>query len=196
MSSIESDQQPSDFDQQASVSAERTKGRVKWFNNKAGYGFLTVGEGDDVEDVFVHHSALNTKEEQYKYAVEGEYVEFVMTAADSDNHKWQASAVTGLGGGPLLCETRNARRARLDDGDEDDHMAPSNRRGPPRSRGPPHHAGGRPRFNNAGPRWVDEEDNNYEWSLVRRRRVQNSSNRAPVSRHQRRDEEEETELEY
>ena len=143
---------------------------------------------DKEKDVFVHHSALNTKEEQYKYAVEGEYVEFVMTAADSDNHKWQASSVTGLGGGPLLCETRNARRARFNDEDEEDQA--------PRRRGPPR-AGGRPRFNagGGGPRWVDEEDDNFEWTLVRRRRARGSSHRPPVARHQGHDDEDQ-ELEY
>ena len=169
MSDTENNQQP--------VSADRTKGRVKWFNNKAGYGFLTVGEGDDVEDVFVHHSALRTGEEQYKYAVEGEYVEFIMSAADSDNHKWQASDVTGLSGGPLLCETRNARRQHDDGGGGgEDHMrhgsSGRSHRGPPRGGG--HgghggHGGGRPRFSGT-PVWADEEDSNFEWAVVRRRR--------------------------
>ena len=32
-------------------------GRVKWFNNKAGYGFITITDGDRVgTDVFVHHT--------------------------------------------------------------------------------------------------------------------------------------------
>ena len=164
--------------QQQTVSADRTKGRCKWFNNKAGYGFLTVGEGDDVEDVFVHHSALRTGEEQYKYAVEGEYVEFVMSSADSDNHKWQASDVTGLDGGPLLCETRNARRQH-DDGDgasSEDHPRHSSggrsHRGPPRGGhgGGGRGGGGRPRFSGA-PVWTDEEDSNFEWTVVRRRRA-------------------------
>lgn len=186
MSTIDSDQQPT-------ASADRTKGRVKWFNNKAGYGFLTVENGDDVEDVFVHHSALRTSEEQYKYAVEGEYVEFVMSPADSENHKWQASDVTGLDGGPLLCETRNARRQR-DDGDVDaaGHGGGGGRRGPARGRGQRH---GRPRGYNGPMSFSDEADGNYEWTFVRRRRrAGGRDNRGSYNAHQ--DGEQEQELEY
>ena len=52
----------------------RLTGRVKWFNNKAGFGFVTVlsGEKKD-EDVFVHHSGIVVASEQYKYLVQGEY---------------------------------------------------------------------------------------------------------------------------
>ena len=40
------------------------QGRVKWFNNKAGYGFITIIDGQDAADmigtdVFTHHSALS-----------------------------------------------------------------------------------------------------------------------------------------
>ena len=82
-------------------------GRVKWFNNKAGYGFITVVIGDrQGEDIFVHHSGVQVNSEQYKYLVQGEYVEFIVSTSDSNEHKWQATHVTGLKNGPLMCETR------------------------------------------------------------------------------------------
>ena len=79
----------------------RERGYVKWFNNRAGYGFFTASEGvrkDD--DVFVHHTALCTSNEQYKYLVQGEYVEFEWVETDDDSeHQWQAGNVKGVGGG-------------------------------------------------------------------------------------------------
>ena len=45
-----------------------TQGTVKWFNNKAGYGFITVSTGDmNGTDVFVHHSQIVVATQQYKY---------------------------------------------------------------------------------------------------------------------------------
>lgn len=91
----------------------RVQGRVKWFNNKSGYGFITLSESDN-SDVFVHHSALSVGEEQYKYLVQGEYVEFEMSRVSGGSHEWQASNVRGLHGGKLMCETRHdARVARV-----------------------------------------------------------------------------------
>ncbi len=46
--------------------------RVKWFNAKAGYGFATLLEDD--REVFVHHSGIEVKKEQFRYLVEGEYI--------------------------------------------------------------------------------------------------------------------------
>lgn len=46
-------------------------GKVKWFNNSKGYGFITPESGDDV---FVHHSAIQG--EGYKSLEEGQDVEF------------------------------------------------------------------------------------------------------------------------
>ncbi len=49
----------------------RILGKVKWFNNVKGYGF--IGR-DDGPDVFVHYSAL--QQEGYKSLQEGDEVEF------------------------------------------------------------------------------------------------------------------------
>ena len=47
------------------------KGKVKWFSNQKGYGFITPESGSDV---FVHHTA--TKGDGYKTLEEGQEVEF------------------------------------------------------------------------------------------------------------------------
>ena len=47
------------------------KGKVKWFNNAKGYGFI---ENENGEDIFIHYSAILS--EGYKTLVEGQYVEF------------------------------------------------------------------------------------------------------------------------
>ena len=46
-------------------------GKVKWFNNELGYGFI---EYQDLEDIFVHYSAIQTK--GYRTLNEGELVNF------------------------------------------------------------------------------------------------------------------------
>lgn len=93
-------------------SSERFTGRVKWFNNKAGYGFITVTDGcNSGSDIFVHHSTVKVVSEQYKYLVQGEYVEFSLALTDSKEHEYQASDVSGIKGGKLMCETRNDVRS-------------------------------------------------------------------------------------
>jgi CspA family cold shock protein len=88
-------------------SPERLIGRVKWFNNKAGYGFLTVTDGTrSGTDIFVHHSSINVENQQYKYLVQGEYLEFYLNKTTSGPHEWQAIQVSGINGGKLMCETR------------------------------------------------------------------------------------------
>ncbi len=47
------------------------RGRVKWFNNEKGYGFIDYKEN---EDIFVHYSAIN--QDGFKTLTEGQYVEF------------------------------------------------------------------------------------------------------------------------
>jgi len=91
--------------------AQRSTGVVKWFNNKAGYGFLTlIVDGQTPEDIFVHHSEIQVGKDQYKYLVQGEYVEFVLSA-DAGKHKSLATGVRGVNGGRLMCETRNETRS-------------------------------------------------------------------------------------
>jgi len=86
-------------------------GRVKWFNNKSGFGFITVTDGEKSgTDVFVHHSAISVHSEQYRFLVQGEYVEFSLSEANGD-HEFQASGVKGIKGGKLMCETRNENRS-------------------------------------------------------------------------------------
>lgn len=84
-------------------------GCVKWFNNKVGYGFITLSDGSLEQDIFVHHSALNTSDEQYKYLVQGEYVcfELVKSTDPDSKHDFFAGNVSGVNGGKLMCETRN-----------------------------------------------------------------------------------------
>ncbi len=91
----------------SATQSEHLTGRVKWFNNKAGYGFITVTDGSrSGSDIFVHHSAVNVENQQYKYLVQGEYVEFDLVKTESQTHEWQAAKVVGIKGGKLMCETR------------------------------------------------------------------------------------------
>ena len=46
-------------------------GRVKWFNDQKGYGFITTDSG---EDVFIHYSAIEGV--GFKSLDEGQEVEF------------------------------------------------------------------------------------------------------------------------
>jgi cold shock protein len=95
-----------------SDASEHLTGRVKWFNNKAGYGFITVTDGPrSGSDIFVHHSVVNVENQQYKYLVQGEYVEFDLVRTQSEKHEWQAASVCGIKGGKLMCETRHELKA-------------------------------------------------------------------------------------
>ena len=54
-------------------------GKVKWFNNDKGYGFI---EYENMEDIFVHYSTILS--EGYKTLVEGQYVKFDL----ANSHKY------------------------------------------------------------------------------------------------------------
>jgi CspA family cold shock protein len=52
----------------------KTTGKVKWFNNAKGYGFI---EKPGEQDIFVHYSAISG--DGYKTLVQGQEVEFEVT---------------------------------------------------------------------------------------------------------------------
>ncbi len=51
----------------------RERGKVKWFNNTKGFGFIEREQGDDI---FVHYSAI--KCEGYRTLKDGQDVEFTI----------------------------------------------------------------------------------------------------------------------
>lgn len=52
-------------------------GKVKWFNNSKGYGFIETDEG---KDVFVHFSQI--QQEGFKTLKQGQTVEYEMNVGD------------------------------------------------------------------------------------------------------------------
>jgi CspA family cold shock protein len=56
----------------------RTTGRVKWFNDSKGFGFITPENGE--KDCFVHHTAIQG--DGYKTLAENELVEFDVVEGD------------------------------------------------------------------------------------------------------------------
>lgn len=77
-------------------------GQCKWFNDKLGYGFVTVQSGEKKgKDIFVHHTGICPLNSNYKTLKKGEYVNFDVTEGDNG---LQAVNVTGIGGGSLICD--------------------------------------------------------------------------------------------
>lgn len=95
-----------------SVTVGAHMGQVKWWNDRLGFGFITILENG--EDVFVHYSGIKPNISNYRTLQRGEYVQFDTTA--SHNGK-QAIRVTGIRGGDLLCDIR--RRVSANDDSKD-----------------------------------------------------------------------------
>jgi cold shock CspA family protein len=91
---------------------ERQIGRIKWFNNKKGFGFLSNCLTN--EDVFIHHTGIKLSEESlnsdvniFKTVIEGEYVSYEKQTDSAGRSV--AKNVSGIMGGPLLCENVNKK---------------------------------------------------------------------------------------
>ena len=76
-------------------------GQVKWFDNKLGYGFVTVLTNDHKDkDIFVHQTNICPLETEYRALSKGEYISLNV----SEDDKVQAINVTGVLGGSLRCD--------------------------------------------------------------------------------------------
>ena len=85
-------------------------GNCKWFNNKIGYGFITVMNGEHKgKDIFVHHTGVQPKNSNFKTLSKGEYI--ALNIINGQNGL-QAVDVTGVLGGPLMCDNVIVNRTR------------------------------------------------------------------------------------
>lgn len=153
-------------------SAELSTGRVKWFNNKSGYGFITVTDGLRAgSDVFVHHSAVQVSNQQYKYLVQGEYVEFKLVSTEGGSHDVQAAEVCGIKGGKLMCETRREFRITRSSykSSSENEESPEEVKAPRSAKVPLDNEAKIPRVRGSGPR------DGSEWQVVKPARAMPSN---------------------
>jgi cold shock CspA family protein len=141
--------------------SQAISGCVKWFNNKAGYGFITVTDPTP-RDIFVHHSSIQVNQSQYRYLVQGEYVELNISVVENDTHEFQASNVCGVNGGKLMCETRNDMRA-----ERHQASAPVQTQAQTQTPAAPRHA--RKTYAQARPQL--SENDQTEWMIVPKRQT-------------------------
>lgn len=80
--------------QEESNAGKKLKGTVKWFNSSKGYGFITPGEAEGEEDVFVHQTAIHAQ--GFRSLQQGEEVEYV--AEEGEDGRMRAVEVKGPNG--------------------------------------------------------------------------------------------------
>ena len=82
-------------------------GRVKWFDKKKGFGFITIVDGEDLgKDVFVHYNDILSHNSSYKYLTHGEYVQFKIHDIVKNGRiiEQKCIGIRSLNGGKLLFE--------------------------------------------------------------------------------------------
>lgn len=89
---------------------DKYMGQVKFFNKDRGFGFITVKpDTESPTDYFVHHTAIQPKTNCWNVLYKGEYVEFEIKEGQRGP---QASVVTGLCNGTLMCDNEFEYRRR------------------------------------------------------------------------------------
>ena len=74
-------------------------GRVKWFNKKKGYGFITLLSNEEDKDVFFHYSSIVS--DNFKIVYPGEYVSFDTITVEE---KVNCTNIRGIMGRELLID--------------------------------------------------------------------------------------------
>ena len=114
-------------------------------------------------DIFVHHSSIGVSSQQYKYLVQGEYVDFDMSSTQGGAHEFQATNVVGIKGGKLMCETRHefkmARSSYKITQDEEPQSPRPVQKSAPRTLAP----------RDSAPRVKTQEGEKKEWTFVSRK---------------------------
>jgi len=82
----------------------KSTGTVKWFNARKGFGFITPDEGD--KDVFVHHTAINTTNDEFANLNENDKVEFEVNQGEKG---LEAKDVTVTEAAPFQARERRER---------------------------------------------------------------------------------------
>lgn len=131
-------------------------GSTKWFNDKLGYGFITICDGDEKgKDIFVHHSGIKPLNSNYKTLRKGEYIQFNII---NGMNGLQAVDVTGIKGGPLMCDYVTSKR-----------VVPPNEYMPPLQYVNHHHPHHHPHQSSYPPHPLQEDPSNHnatDWTTI------------------------------
>jgi len=95
----------------------RVKGKVKWFNNAKGYGFI-IQDGKD-EDLFAHFSTIQM--DGYKTLKAGQPVTFCMIQGPKGTHAVEICPVAVDAEGTQLSEKPEPTKVRLKPRVTEDH---------------------------------------------------------------------------